>query len=309
MGVGEGENEDEFLITRLEAFEPALNIINSYGEQRSTAKGEVEKKWSRLRREMESIRLKGEYCCLGGDLNKLLGSDQLGVPGTSPYISLGGRLLREPRATGDWLLVNGLGNEVVEGGPYTRKDPATGNMSCLDLFVVSIELRPYISSLLIDKERKFTPYRAVKEKKKFKLIYSDHFASILTLKNLPRKKEGKAEKQRVWNLAKENGWKEYKNISDKYGDAIEKLVEDESISIQEAMDKISKIEKKIKFKAFGKITITNKKKEKIENKEEEGGTEEERAKLVLEDQEQEAEREVEKIKSTKKGKCGKSGRK
>ena len=182
-------------------------------------------KWSRLRKEMEAIRRKGEFCVLGGDQNKLLGSDQLGVPGTSPDISLGGRLLRELLSTGDWLLVNGLGEGVVEGGPYTRKDPATGNMSCLDLFVISIELRPFISSLVIDKERKFTPFRAVKEKKKFRLIYSDHFASILTLKDLPRKKEEKGKKIKVWNLAKENGWKEYKNITDMHREKIEKIVE------------------------------------------------------------------------------------
>ena len=28
VGVGEGENEDEYLVTRIEAFTPALNIIN-----------------------------------------------------------------------------------------------------------------------------------------------------------------------------------------------------------------------------------------------------------------------------------------
>ena len=94
---------------------------------------------------------------------------------------------------------------MVEGGPNTRKDPATGSMSCLDLFVISIGLRPYISSLIIDKELKFTPYRAKKKKKKFKMVYSDHFASILTLKNLPRKQERKEKKVKVWNLAKESG--------------------------------------------------------------------------------------------------------
>jgi hypothetical protein len=206
--VGEGEHDDEYLITRVEAFEPALNVINSYGEQRSTPKDEVEDKWSRLRKHMEEIRVKGEFCALGGDLNKLLGCDNLGVPGTNPLISLGGRLLRELLATGDWLLVNGLGEGVVEGGPNTRKDPATGNMSCLDLFVISRELRPFVSSLVIDKEQKFTPYRAIKEKQKIKLVYSDHFASILTLKNLPRKQERKEKKVKIWNLAKENGWEQ-----------------------------------------------------------------------------------------------------
>ena len=90
----------------------------------------------------------------GGDLNKLVGSSYPGVPGNSPETSLGGLLLRELLETGDWILVNGLGAEIVEGGPYTRKDPATGKMSCLDLFVASRELLPYIKKLSINKDLK-----------------------------------------------------------------------------------------------------------------------------------------------------------
>ena len=44
VGIGEGEHEDDYLITRIEAFEPALNVINNFGEQRGTQKEEVEKK-------------------------------------------------------------------------------------------------------------------------------------------------------------------------------------------------------------------------------------------------------------------------
>ena len=38
------------------------------------------------------------------------------------------------------FLGNGLGQKIVKGGPGTRKDPATGVESCLDLFIVSREL-------------------------------------------------------------------------------------------------------------------------------------------------------------------------
>ena len=71
---------------------------------------------------MDDIRIRGEFCVLAGDLNKLVGSDQLGVPGNSPEISSGGKLLREMLSTKEWVLVNGLGPDVVEGGPFTRRD-------------------------------------------------------------------------------------------------------------------------------------------------------------------------------------------
>ena len=125
VGSGEGENDEEYIVTRLEAFKPALNVVNSYGEQRKTRKEEVEEKWGRLRRLLEEIRMRGEFCLLAGDLNKLVGDGELGVPGNSQEVSLGGRLLRELLATRDWVLVNGQGREVVQGGPFTRKDPAT----------------------------------------------------------------------------------------------------------------------------------------------------------------------------------------
>ena len=95
VGAGEGEQE-EFIITRVEAFSPALNIVNCYGEQRKTGKEEVEDKWRRLVKEMEEIRARGELCLLCGDLNKHVGNDELGIPGNHPDISPGGRLLRGP---------------------------------------------------------------------------------------------------------------------------------------------------------------------------------------------------------------------
>ena len=184
MGAGEGEGDDEYLVTRIDKFKPALNIINNYGEQRNTKAEEVQAKWQRLKKEMETVRARGEYCLLAGDINKLVGSDKFGVPGNDPVVSPGGHLLRELLATEDWILVNGLGEEVVEGGPFTRQDPATGKESCLDLFVASRELRPFISKLVIDNDRKMTVSRVTKQKGKYKKVYSDHYSCLLTLSSL-----------------------------------------------------------------------------------------------------------------------------
>ena len=154
VGAGEGIEDDEYLITRIEVLEPALNVVNCYGEQRKYKKEEVEEKWGRLRRELEDIRRRGEFCVCTGDLNKLVGNI---IPGNSPNVSLGGKLLRKLLDTGNWILVNGLGGEIVKGGPYTRQDPATGNQSCLDLFIVSKNMLPFIDTLVIDSDRKMTP--------------------------------------------------------------------------------------------------------------------------------------------------------
>ena len=301
VGVCQGEDDDEFLITRIDTFSPALCVINSYGEQRRTKKEEVEAKWSRLMKEMETVRMRGEYCVYAGDLNKLVGTGEFGVPGNSPEVSLGGRMLRELLAAGNWSLVNGLGNEVVQGGPFTREDPATGTISCLDLWVVSRELLPFVNSLVIDKEKKMTPYRATREKKKYKLTYTDHLSSILILKNLPRRKKVKEQKKTIWNLAKPNAWKEYEKVSDSYGEELEKIIEDTTIPIQEAMNKFEKIHQKIKFKVFGKVCI-NDEKNKRPNREI-NMDEEQQAKIIFEEQVKTVEAELDKLKETK-GKAG-----
>ena len=78
-GAGEGAQGDEYLVTRITTFQPALNVVNCYGEQRKTVKTEVEEKWRRLRQALEDIRARNEFCVMAGDLNKLVGCDQLGI--------------------------------------------------------------------------------------------------------------------------------------------------------------------------------------------------------------------------------------
>ena len=146
------------------------------------------------------------------------------------------------------------------------------------------------------------PYRAVKEKKKYKLVYTDHLSSLLTLKNLPIRRIKKEDKKTIWNLRKENAWTEYKNVSDAFSKELEKVVEDNNISIQEAMDKFEKIHEKIKFIVFGKVSINIEKKRKCAG--ETKGDTEENAKELYEEQIKTVETEIEKIKESNNGKAG-----
>ena len=133
-GAGEGVGNDEYLITRVATFKPALNVVNCYEEQRKSTKLDVQEKWKRIQQELENIRARNEFAILSGDLNKLVGNNEHEVPGSHAEESLGGRLLKEMLASRKSFLVNGMGEEVVTGGPFTRLDPATGNKSCLDIY-------------------------------------------------------------------------------------------------------------------------------------------------------------------------------
>ena len=116
----------------------------------------------------------------------LLIADHLGLEGNLPRVSRGGHMVRDLLATGNWHLVNGMGREVVEGGPFTREDPARGEKSCLQLVIVSTELKPFVSKLYIDSSRAMGVARPVIvwQRGKYRLIYWDHYPCLLTLKEM-----------------------------------------------------------------------------------------------------------------------------
>ena len=124
---------------------------------------------------------------------------------------------------------------------------------------------------------------------------------MLTLANLPRRKQEKTEKQTKWNLAKEGGWIRYKEETSNYCKALDNMIEDEDSNIDEKYSKFKKIHDKIKFKAFGKVTIGPgkdlKRKDRVEG--------EDPVKELLEAQQNRAEAEINEIEKVKGGKVGK----
>ena len=86
--------------------------------------------------------------------------------------------------TGEYILVNGTSKAT--GGPFMRLDPGDldndAKKSCPDLIIMSKRLFNFVDSLTKGKNRIFSPHPI----KNNKVIYSDHFAIRLTLKNIPR---------------------------------------------------------------------------------------------------------------------------
>ena len=151
----------------------------------------------------------------------------------------------------------------MKGGPFTRSDPATGRLSCLDFWLCTTGLVPHVKCLEIDSERKMAVARPVRRGGRWQLTHSDHFSMLLTLENLPKvRQREKMEKEVRWNLSKKNGWEKYKQLTEANSDKITSLVQDEELDIERVMAKIEGIENKIKFKAFGKTSCKMKAVEK-----------------------------------------------
>jgi hypothetical protein len=158
---------------------------------------------------------------------------------------------------------------------------------------------------VIDRDKRFTPARPMKKKGKYKLVYTDHFSTRLSLKDLPRRKNEKERKRILWNLSRQNGWEEYKKITNEYSNKLQTIVENSSDTIEEVMAKFERVLNKIKFKAFGKVTLNNKRPES-QNKDPDIKEEEEKikARQLYDEQEQHIMKEIENIKDCKNGKVG-----
>lgn len=165
-----------------------------------------------------------------------------------------------------------------------------------------------MSELIIDNKKNFRASRVIKKKDETKLVYSDHFSCLLTFTNIPRVKEVKEEKGTVWNLRKENDWIKNKEVTDEYSETSRKVVMNKELNIENIKNKFEKIHNKIKFKAFGKVTLGGKKDNNLEEESDETSNLEIDAKLALNEQVRKAKEEIEEIGKTTNGKVGKYGK-
>ena len=70
----DGQEKDEYIITRHSQFNPPINIVNIFGEQESRSQNkDIEDRWQRIQTELLKIEYKGENVTLIGDQNKHVG--------------------------------------------------------------------------------------------------------------------------------------------------------------------------------------------------------------------------------------------
>ena len=110
---------------------------------------------------------------------------------------------------------------------------------------------PYVRTMMIDKERQFTPRRAVNKEDGLGVTYTDHFPSIIEML-MPKAEESVEKPALSWNTVKPGSWEKYKEISDKVAEEIKAIAADEGFEDEEVMKKVDKILTKIKFAVFRK---------------------------------------------------------
>ena len=306
--VAEGDEEDEWLAVRYDHVFPALTIVNCYGEQEGagrSSKQEVVARWGRLLKVLETARLRGDHVLLVGDLNKHVGNDHLGVPGNTCEISTGGRLLRDLVEGGNWRLLNAV-EEKVNGGPFTRKDPASGKESLLDLWVCTAGLAPYLKELYIDSLRRWEVARPVLKEGRLQLTHTDHYTMVATFDNLPAARMAREEQEVRWKTGNKQSWAQYKEESKETSKKIDEAVKNKNEDIDKVLKRVEAAETKTKFKVFGKFTekSMSKRKEKV-IEQEKLMTEKEKAENLLVKQTKRVDDAVKRIEETGHNKVGK----
>ena len=127
----------------------------------------------------------------------------------------------------------------------------------LSLVIVNNDLYEFIDMLKVDKERLFTPHRAIGKGQR--LIFTDHFSLHLVFKNVLTKSLTKPvdEKHIMWNTNKPEGWNCFKELTENNQD-LNELLEDENVNSPTIfIERLERIINKAKYKAFGKVTFSN----------------------------------------------------
>ena len=101
--------------------------------------------------------------------------------------------------------------ERVRGGPFTRKDSASGKESLLDIWLCTTSLASHVKELYIDSSRKWTVARPVLKKGRLQLTRADHYTMLATFENLPVARAARQEEQVTrWKTGKKESWIRYK---------------------------------------------------------------------------------------------------
>ena len=242
----EGKDLNEFLLIKLQCFEPELVCGVYYGNQEATAKaGVINQHLVELFSAMHEQKERGFDVLVGGDFNVHVG---LGVKGNEPTVSKGGELLIE--------LCKDLGFEIannrMDGNTHTHFDVSSKTSRVLDL-VITNKGNDHVE-LKVDTEKEMTPYTIKLNKGIYTRNYTDHLSIIGELKVVHSKSR---EKIRTWRLSKPGGKAEYQRITNELAiEAVELIIYSENCAIM--AEKISALIQKAKMLAFGMRTLTHK---------------------------------------------------
>ena len=155
------------MVIRLEHVKPAVNLVHIYGPIESrTSSDKVLDGWKQILNELSLIEARQEAALIIGDLNRAVGAGEEGVRGNKSQVSYGGSLVWDLISSGHYCILNNV--SLTKGGPWTEhwklKLYRPGNRFN--------NLLPFVRTMMIGKERQFTPRRAVTKGDGLGVVYT-----------------------------------------------------------------------------------------------------------------------------------------
>ena len=170
--VREGDDETEAMVIHVEIEGMTLKVVNAYGPQKNATKERKEKFWEFLEEEYIKAELENLGFIIQMDGNMHGGSKVIkDDPNPQNY---NGKLLEEFLTRNNGLIV--ANNLDICEGKITRQRILKNKTerAILDLFIINEKMKPFLTKVTIDEDRKFCLGNFAQVKKNGRVIETDH---------------------------------------------------------------------------------------------------------------------------------------
>ena len=154
----------------------------------------------------------------------------------------------------------------------------------------------------VDCKKQFTSKRVIYVGGRMKTIFTDHFSLLVEMK-LPRV-EMKKKATTMWNKNKPGGWAAYAEKSAEMAKKMNVIVNDDDLEVDMIMEKLDKMQDKLKHAALGKSKMKMSRREAKPEKTTETADDEEQANKLKRKESERMKEQIMMITSSKLGRTG-----
>ena len=251
--IFEGEAECEVLVVQVTLKSKPLRIIAGYGPQECAPRTVRETYRNTIEEQVECAYLAGCMVLIAEDANAKLGQEL--IENDPHTMSENGRLLADMINRQNLFLINS--SDRCEGGPITWRRTVTSKepeASCIDFIMTSMDLAKELDSALIDSDQLYTLTKYTTTKGIPSVKKSDHYTLIANFS--VQWTEKKEERVEFFKLRDDQGLAKFNLVTSK-SKALLQCVQP-SIPLEDACSNWYKEIKKMMYRCFKKIRVTNK---------------------------------------------------
>ena len=209
VSVG-NDGEDEVLVVQADIKDNKVRFINAYGPQEDETESS-KSFFSKSDEEIKSAKVSGSLICMELDANSKLGSSV--IPGDPKPQSKNGKQLLNVINENGLIVVNGT--DLCKGViTRYRKTSMRTEESVLDFFVVCEKFLSFITSMIVDEERKFALSKFCTKTGRTSLKVSDHNTLILNLNIKWNSKSNLETRQEIFNFKNEENFQTFEMLTE-----------------------------------------------------------------------------------------------